>query len=206
MLPLAFQAIAQQQVEQLRSMTPFVYPEFRNAKVLQTFGRSVTAKVNIFLKNAALLFMDGDTVKQAYTKNIIGVEFDSVKYLKVDSVMGEVLASRKYNHLVRVTTIDMERLKAETQGGDNLPFLEIGGNLTTNFFEIDGQMFAEKGYPLKDKYYFLVKGVVVPANESKFKSHVRPEMRAAFKNLMNERFWSWNDAASLKQLMEYLPD
>lgn len=206
LLSVAFRAEAQQQVEHLRSMTPCVFPEFREAKVLQTFGRSVTAKVNIFLKNSALLFLDGDVVKQAYTKNIIGVDFDSVKYLKVDSVMGEVLASRKYNHLVRVTTIDMAKLKAETQGGDNLPFLEIGGTTTTSFFEIDGQMFAEKGFPLKEKYYFLVKGEVVPASESKFKGHVRPEMLTAFRNLMNDRFWSWNDAESLKRLMEYLPD
>lgn len=205
-LSFALSSYAQQQVQQLRSNTPCVFPEFREAKVLQTFGRSIRAKVNIFLKNSALLFLDGDKVKQAYTDHIIGVEFDSVKYLKVDSVMGEVLASRKYNHLVRVTTIDMDKYMAETQGGDNLPFFEIGGTTTTGFFEIDGQVFAENGFPLKCKYYFLVKGDIVPANETKFKSHVRPEMRKAFKNLMGDRFWSWNDAESLKKLMEYLPD
>lgn len=206
LLPLALSSHAQQQVQHLRSNTPYAFPEFREAKVLQTFGRSVQAKVNIFLKNAALLFLDGDKVKQAYTDHIIGVEFDSVKYLKVDSMMGEVLSSRKYNHLVRVTTIDMERYKAETQGGDNLPFFEIGGVTTTGFFEIDGQVYAENGFPLKSRYYFLIKGTVVPANETKFKPYVRPEMREAFKNLMGDRYWSWNDAESLKKLMEYLPD
>lgn len=199
-------AAAQQQIEHRRSESPFVFPEFREAKVLQTFGRSVKANVNIYLKDATLFFTEGETMKRAFTQNILGVEFDSVKYMKVDSVMGEVLASDHYNHLVRVTTIDMERYKEETQGGINLPFFEIGGNTTTGFFEIDGQNYDEKGYPLKERYYFLVKGEVVPANETKFRKHVRPAMMLAFKNLMNERFWSWNDPESLKQLLKYLPE
>ena len=51
-----------------------------------------------------------------------------------------------------------------------------------------------------------MKGVIVPAVESKFKKYVRPEMAKAFKNLMADRWWSWEDEASLKQLLPYLPD
>ena len=48
-LTVAVQTFAQQQQEHRRSTETFVFPEFQEAKVLQTFGRSVRAKVNIFL-------------------------------------------------------------------------------------------------------------------------------------------------------------
>ena len=206
MLSTSLVSFAQQQQEHRRSTETFVFPEFQEAKVLQTFGRSVRAKVNIFLKDAALYFVEDSVVKKAYTQHIIGVQFDSVKYLKVDSIMGEVLSSRKYTHLVRVTTIDMDKLRAETTGGENLPYFQIEGVHTSAFYEIEGQIYDEKGYPLKDKYYFLIRGNVVPAIESKVKPYVRPEMREAFKNLMGDRFWSWSDPKSLKMLLDYLPE
>lgn len=205
-LTVAVQTFAQQQQEHRRSTETFVFPEFQEAKVLQTFGRSVRAKVNIFLKDSALYFVEDSVIKKAYTQSIIGVQFDSVKYLKVDSIMGEVLASRKYTHLVRVTTIDMDQLRAETIGGENLPYFHIEGVHTSAFYEIEGQIYDQKGYPLKDRFYFLIRGNVVPAIESKVKPYVRPEMQEAFKNLMGDRFWSWNDPKSLKMLLNYLPE
>ncbi|HRF86235.1 MAG TPA: hypothetical protein PLN34_06725 [Alloprevotella sp.] len=196
---------AQQQQKDLRSKNPFVFNEFKDAKVLQTFGRSTKAKANILLKNASLCFMQDDKIMEAYTQNVIGVEFDSVKYMKVNDMMGRVVASKGYNHLLCVTTVDMAKYKAETEGGDNLPFLEITD--VGAFFEIDGEKFEfDKGLPLKQKYYFLLKGTVVPANETQIKKLVRPEMKKAFKTLMGDRWWSWSDEKSLTQLMPYLPD
>ncbi|MBQ5370681.1 MAG: hypothetical protein IIU50_03885, partial [Bacteroidaceae bacterium] len=63
----------------------------------------------------------------------------------------------------------------------------------------------DKGFPLQDKYYFSIKGEIIPANESKFKKFVKPEMKEAFKRLMNDHLWSWKDPASLAQLFVFLP-
>ena len=146
-------------------------------------------------------------MKEAYVQNVLGVEFDSVKYMKLrdSNQMGLVVAQKGYNYLLCVTTIDDKKLKDETEGGTNLPFFEITD--AGAFFEIDGQAFTFKqGYPLKDKYYFSIKGELIPANETAFKKYVRPEMKKAFKNLMADHFWSWKDAKSLTQLFTYLPD
>ncbi len=206
LLAAAVPASAQQQTADKRSHQLFVFKEFKDAKVLQPFGRSTTAKANIFYKNGALCFMQDGKIMQAYTNNVLGVEFDSLQYKKVDDTcMGLVVASKGYNYLLRVTTIDMKQYKAETEGGDNLPFFEIPD--IGAFVEIDGESFEyDKGYPLDDKYYFSIQGQIIPANETQFKKFVRPEMKEAFKNLMNDRLWSWRDESSLKQLFNYLPD
>ena len=198
-------AVAQQQTIEKRSEIPFAFKEFKDAKVLQPFGRYVKAKANIMLKNAALCYTENGKILQAYAKGILGVEFDSVKYMKVDSLaMGKVIASKNYNYLVCVTTIDMDQYKQETHGDENLPFFNIEELGTFLNLENDPRNM-KTGYPLKDTYYFIARGQVIPAMESKFKKAVRPERKSDFKKLMGDRFWSWKDEKSLTQLLDFLP-
>ena len=202
---LSAPAWAQQTQEIRRSKTLFAFPEFQEAKILQTFGRSVTAEANILLKNSTLCYLDSGKVMQAYLGNtIIGVEFnDSVRYQRVDSVMGRVIAEKNWRSLVVVTTIDMDRYRNETTGGDNLPYFEVPD--LNVFLEIDGDAREEaKDYPLKDTYYFIIDGVPVRAIEKNIKKYIKPEMKTAFKNLMSDRFWSWNDPSSLISLLGYI--
>ena len=204
---ISISGFAQQQAVEKRTQDIFAFKDFKDAKVLQPFGRFTKAKANILLKNSTLCFIDGKNVKEAYVQNVLGVEFDSVKYMKIpeSNQMARVVGQKGYNYLLCVTTINSQKLKDETEGGSNLPFFEITD--VGAFFELDGQAFTFKqGYPLKDKYYFNIKGQVIPANETAFKKFVRPEMKKAFKNLMADRFWSWKDASSLMQLFAYLPD
>ena len=125
-------AQAQQLQEEQRSERQLVFADFRDAKVLQTFGRFVKAKANILYKNAALCYVDekDGKVYQASNASIIGVVFDSIRYQKVDKVaMGRVVAERGANSLLCVTTIDMEKYKEITGGSTDLPFvsLDLGG-------------------------------------------------------------------------------
>lgn len=202
LLPLGLRA--QQAQVTKRSQTPLLFPKFQTAKVRQTFGRSIEAQANIFLKDGSLLFMDGDKVKRAYTKGIIGVDFgDTARFMKVDSVMARVVAQKGYNFLLRKTTVDMPLYKEETYGGRNMDYFDIED--AGIFLNLDSQKRDdEQGIPLKDTYYFSIQGEVIPANESSFKHFVRPDRQADFKKLKENRFWSWRDEKSLKELLDYL--
>ncbi|MDD7525527.1 MAG: hypothetical protein SPK22_07390 [Alloprevotella sp.] len=197
---------AAQQTQQLkRSKTVFVFPEFQDAKIKQSFGRFAKAKANIFLKDGSLCYMDGDKVMKAYTEGIFGVVFnDTIEYMKVDSAMARVVARKDYNTLLRLTTVDMARYREETEGGANLPFFEISEMRL--FLHTDSETTDEDtGLPLQDKYFFNVRGTVIPANESSFKKILKPEQRQPFKVLMQNHFWSWKDEESLKMLLDFLP-
>lgn len=205
-LLLTMPAVAQQQKADKRTHTIFAFKDFQDGKVLQPFGRFTRAKVNILLKNSTLCFLDSGVVKEAYVNNVLGVQFDSVRYMKLnEKQMGRVVAQSGYNYLLCVTTINKKKLEAETEGGDNLPFLDIPD--AGFFYEVDGQAFEfDKGYPLTDKYYFSIMGTVIPANESQFKKYVKPELKTAFRNLMYDHYFSWSDPASLTQLFTYIKE
>lgn len=201
-------AAAQQQVETRRTKSVFANPEFVEAKVLQPFGRSVKAKANILLKNSTLCFMRGDTILEAYVANVLGVEFDSIHYMKVnDKQMARVVAEKDYCYLLCVTTINMSQVARECAGSENV-LSDIGdGQLAARFAEAMSTDYSMKnGFPLQDKYYFNIRGQIISANQTAFKPFVKPEMKNAFKRLMNDKWWSWKDPASLAQLFTYIKE
>ena len=201
-------AAAQQQVETRRTKSVFAHPEFVGAKVLQPFGRSVKAKANILLKNSTLCFMRGDTILEAYVANVLGVEFDSIHYMKVnDKQMARVVAEKDYCYLLCVTTINMSQVARECAGSENV-LSDIGdGQLAARFAEAMSTDYSMKnGFPLQDKYYFNIRRQSIPANQTACKPFVKPEMKNAFKRLMNDKWWSWKDPASLAQLFTYIKE
>ena len=116
--------------------------------------------------------------------------------MRVDSVMARVVAQRGYNILLRHTYVDKNRLHDEQVRDLN--------------FEMSGVIYLDKrddeqGYPLTDRYYFIVRGETIPANESAFKRFVGKDQKQAFKVLMGNRFWSWKDPESLMMLFDFLP-
>lgn len=203
----ALPASAQQALVMKRSQTPLLYPEFREAKILQPFGRFVTAKANICLKDGSLVYLDDKTgkVMRAYVSNIIGVNFgDSVRYLKVDSVMARVVAEKNYNYLLCNTHVNMSLYREETDGTRGMDFFDMPDSGV--FLNLDSQKRNDdNGIPLTDTYYFSIKGTVIKANESEFKKFVSKDQMQAFKVLKENRFWSWKDAESLKMLLDFLP-
>lgn len=195
------------QVEQ-RSQTPLLYPEFKDAKILQPFGRYVKAKANIFLKDGSLVYIDEKTSKvmRAYVKNIIGVVFeDSIHFMKVDSVMAQVVAQKGENYLLRNTHVNMPLYREETDGGKGMDYFNMPDS--NIFLNLDTQKRNdESGIPLTNTYYFNIKGFVIKANESQFKGYVSKDQRQAFRVLKENRFWSWKDENSLKMLLDFLPE
>ena len=206
-------ALAQQLQVEKRVNSLLIFPEFRKAKVLQSFNRSVEADANIYLGKSTLVYKDSNQIKEALNASIVGVQFDdSTKYIIInyaDRRMAKVVSQRNYNFLLCVTTVDLEKYNEETRGGANLPFFEIDGGLygPSAFLETDGDKWEDsKGYPLEDQYFFSVKGTIVPANETAIKPYISKDFKEAFKNKMADRWWSWKDPNNLKDILLFLPE
>ncbi len=201
----ALPAQAQQNQIARRSKSIFVLPEFERAEIRQSFGRKAYDTVNIYLKDASLVYRKKGKVMRAYVKNIYGVKFnDSLNYVRVDSAFARIVAQKGYNQLLCKTTVDMAQYREEETGGKGLDFFEVEG--FDYFSELNQDVRdSDKGIPLKDTYYFSVKGMVIAANETEFKKVIGKDQQQTFKVLMANRFWSWRDPKCLTQLLDFLP-
>ena len=118
--------------------------------------------------------------------------------------MGKVIEQKGEVFLTVVTTIDTDRMREDARSGRNSTFLDLPEfNL---FIDTNADYWAEgegSSWPLKDEYFFVVKGEAIPAAEKIVKKSIRTDKRNDFKELMKNRKWSWKDANSLKVLVDY---
>ena len=196
--------MAQQAQVERRSKIPFAYKDFKDGNIEFAFGKDKIYKANIFLKDASLLYKNDTTVMKANLFGVISVDFGDALYRKTGDRMGKVIEQKGEVFLTVVTTIDTDRMREDARSGRNSTFLDLPEfNL---FIDTNADYWAEgegSSWPLKDEYFFVVKGEAIPAAEKIVKKSIRADKRNAFKELMKNRKWSWKDANSLKVLVDY---
>ena len=196
--------MAQQAQVERRSKIPFAYKDFKDGNIEFAFGKDKIYKANIFLKDASLLYKNDTTVMKANLFGVISVDFGDALYRKTGDRMGKVIEQKGEVFLTVVTTIDTERMREDARSGRNSTFLDLPEfNL---FIDTNADYWAEgegSSWPLKDEYFFVVKGEAIPAAEKIVKKSIRADKRNDFKELMKNRKWSWKDANSLKVLVDY---
>lgn len=196
--------MAQQAQVERRSKIPFAYKDFKDGNIEFAFGKDKIYKANIFMKDASLLYKNDTTVMKANLFGVISVDFGDALYRKTGDRMGKVIEQKGEVFLTVVTTIDTGRMREDARSGRNSTFLDLPEfNL---FIDTNADYWAEgegSSWPLKDEYFFVVKGEAIPAAEKIVKKSIRADKRNDFKELMKNRKWSWKDANSLKVLVDY---
>lgn len=196
--------MAQQAQVERRSKIPFAYKDFKDGNIEFAFGKDKIYKTNIFLKDASLLYKNDTTVMKANLFGVISVDFGDALYRKTGDRMGKVIEQKGEVFLTVVTTIDTDRMREDARSGRNSTFLDLPEfNL---FIDTNADYWAEgegSSWPLKDEYFFVVKGEAIPAAEKIVKKSIRADKRNDFKELIKNRKWSWKDANSLKVLVDY---
>ena len=196
--------MAQQAQVERRSKIPFAYKDFKDGNIEFAFGKDKIYKANIFLKDASLLYKNDTTVMKANLFGVISVDFGEALYRKTGNRMGKVIEQKGEVFMTVVTTIDTDRMREDARSGRNSTFLDLPEfNL---FIDTNADYWAEgegSSWPLKDEYFFVVKGEAIPAAEKIMKKSIRADKRNDFKELMKNRKWSWKDANSLKVLVDY---
>lgn len=196
--------MAQQAQVERRSKIPFAYKDFKDSNIEFAFGKDKIYKANIFLKDASLLYKNDTTVMKANLFGVISVDFGDALYRKTGDHMGKVIEQKGEVFLTVVTTIDTDRMREDARSGRNSTFLDLPEfNL---FIDTNADYWAEgegSSWPLKDEYFFVVKGEAIPAAEKIVRKSIRADKRNDFKELMKNRKWSWKDANSLKVLVDY---
>lgn len=195
--------LAQQVQIERHSKTPLAYPEFRDGKILFTFGQEKTYKADIFLKDASLLYKSGGKILKASLASVRSVTFGDDVYIPTGQRLGRVVGSNDSITLTDVTTIDMAKISEDVRTGKNSAFLDLPE--FNVFIETNSGYWGkdDSDLPLKTEYFFVVKGQAIPASEKIIKKRIRADKKADFKELMKDRFWSWKDADSLKKLLEF---
>ncbi len=172
---------------------------FKPAVIVLNNGSTLKKMANIFMRNGSLVYKRGNTTMQARTQAIARVEFDSATFVRIDTLLAEVVDTVGGNVLCRSRTIDMEAYQQMAYANRQITSVEISDFV--NVSSVDLSAAEDILYPVRTVYYMTIGGKTVRVHERTLWPLVPKEKRRLYRTLLSLPDFSWSDTGWLKRLM-----
>lgn len=191
---------------QKKTITATVYKQFKPATIMLTTGQTVNQPLaNVFLKNSSLLYMSGDNAMEANMKNVLTVEFDDRKYIKIDSLLVYMVDSVGSDALYKATVIDMVSYKSNLVNNRNITNIDLNTQLDQlSYDHIDLSNEDDYEFPLINIFYYRYNGQFVRVHERELAKVVPKNKQRMMKTCVGQDSFSWTKEASLLQLLRMI--
>lgn len=190
-------ANAQDEVSDLTLMR-----EFQPATVTLTNGKKTKVTfANIFLKNASLLYKNGDKTMEANMTPVASVDMGNRHFLKINEKLGECLFTDSVsgNSLYCISLIDLDAYKRQLQNATVITNLSLDENMGVTTAEL--LPTDERMLPLVRFYHLQLDGKFVEVHERPLKRVLSKEQRQRMYSQMARPEFSWTNPESLKDLL-----
>ncbi len=178
-----------------------VYKEFRPATVYLFNGNKTKVDMaNIFLKNSSLLFMKDGKAMEANMNTISRVEFGDRAYHRIGDFLAYVVDTVGSEALYCAQTIDMEAFQKWVSNNTEISDLSLGDNIGVTTVEIG----EETEMPIRESFYFNIKGKYILLTERNLKSKLNKEQRRILSSFTVAKDFSWTSGESLLKLLRAL--
>lgn len=178
-----------------------LYETYQPARITLSSGKVIMQKeANVFLKNARLLFKNGRHDMMANMAQIQSVEFADKFYVRMDTMLAEILDTVGHNRILCTTTIDLVAYNNQKINDRVISDFQIGTD-QVSATSIDTSPLNEL-YPLVKEYYFEIDGKIVKLHERTLRRMLPKEKRSRFDFYLQLPGFGWNDAASLRKVLE----
>lgn len=198
--------------QDVTTMWPYVYPDFKTGTVYFINQRTLSAPVNIHLLKSSLHYLEHDNIKEALTSDIVLVQVNEDKYYMRDNQLMRVVGGDSIGFVAELVTVDFNAImetggaygsSSNVQATRKLSSLEIGGINITNHMELKSKKDAGSLMPLIKKYYIVTANKVYPANRKGIEFVLPEHKQAAFKQFVKQHKINWKRPDSLIELLEF---
>jgi len=178
-----------------------LYETYQPARITLTSGKVIMQKqANVFLKNAHLLFKNGHHDMVANMAQIQAVEFADKSYVRMDTMLAEVVDAVGENRILCTTTIDLEAFSSQKINDRIISNFQIGTD-QVSATSIDTSA-SDDLYPLVKTYYLEIDGKIVQLHERTLRRILPKAKRSRFDFYLQMPEFDWNDVTSLRLVLE----
>ena len=176
------------------------------ATVALTDGRTLkVSNANVFLKNAALLYFQGEQAKEARMDNVLGVQFDDRSFINIDNRLAYFVDSIKGNGLYCVETIDIDDYERNLKNNVNFTHIDLSHDhldtATTGFENAE-----EVPYPVNRQFYYRLDGKFVLADPRELNHTLSKKRSRIMRTITNVPDFNWSDTECLMRLLGLISD
>ena len=189
---------------QKRTTMLTMFKQNKPATITLKDGRSVKSQhSNVFLKNAALLYLQGTEIKEARMDIIARVDFDERKFININNKLAYFVDSIKGNILYCVELIDMDAYKRNLKNNVNITHIDFSSDhLDTFTNDINGE--EDFLLPVFKHYYYLLDGKIIEAHDHDLWQVLDKERYRLFKTAISDPEFSWSDTKSLMNILRLI--
>lgn len=183
------------------SNATMAFNEFHSAVITMNDGKEVSvSQANIFLKGSALLYKKGKSVMAANMDNIAKVDIEGSHFMRIDTLLAEVIDTIDQDLLLCATVIDVYAFRTMLENSREITNLEIRDMVSVSSIDLISD--EDKHYPLAKYYFYFIDGKALPANERSLATIVSKDKRRIFKSIISLPDFSWGNPQSLKRLLK----
>ena len=183
-----------------------VYKEYKPAVLHMVSGRTVNNPLtNVFLKNGALLYKQGDDVMELNMATITAADFGDDHYIKIEDRLALFIDSVGRNQLYSVSLVDLDSYRAMLRNNVNITHLDFGGD-QLQYTTIDLELQEGQTLPVINIFYYYYNGRIVRVHERDLYRILTKDKKRMYKTVISMDGFKWTDPDSLMQLLKAISD
>ncbi len=193
-------------IAQKKTLYATRYKEFRPSVVTFADGhQSRQSLTNVFLKNGALLFLQGEVTMEANMDNIVAVDFPGDRnFVAINKQLAYLVDSVGMNAVYCIELFDQDAYERNIRNNINITNLELGEQVSTTSVDLNNE--DDFQLPVFHHYYFLYDGEYIRVHERELFRRLPKEKRTLMKRIMAVPGFSWQNEGSLVQLLKAITD
>lgn len=211
-LLISFSGVVNISAQQITTLWPYIYPEFKEGTVFMADQEKLTSMLNIHLKEGRLHFIDRGIIKEVLNKDIVLVVIDNDNYMVVDGRVMKVMGSEKRGFISTLVLADFDKLfdtggaygaSSSSSATMKLTSIEIGGLNITNHMQLKENRADGIPLPIKQNHFLVTKGKIYPATRRGILSKLDKEQAKEFKQFLKGKDVNWSEPQSLMELLDF---
>lgn len=178
-----------------------LYETYQPARITLHSGKVIFQKqANVFLKNAALLFKNGQHDMVADMAQIQAVEFADKFFIRMDDKLAEVIDTVGQNRILATTTIDLEAFNNQKINDRIITNIQSGSD-HISASSIDTSPMDEQ-YPLVRTYFLEIEGKIHKLHERTIRLLLPKAKRARLDFYLQMPDFKWENVDYLHKVLE----
>lgn len=181
-----------------------IYSSFRPAEIVMADGRHIREpQANIFMKNGALIFRRGSISLKAKMSDIVSADFGDDHYIKVDSLLAQVLDTVGQAKLIAVQLIDIDSYRSNVINARKITNIDLGEQISTTALD-DPE--TENAFPVVCHYYYLIDGKTFRCHERVIKKMLDKEQFRRVRTFMDMPDFTWGSRDYLVRILKIIQE
>lgn len=201
--------------QSVNTMWPYLYQEFTEGTIYTKDGFKFDKKVNVHVLKSTLHYLDGNTIKETDSNDLLMVDVADERYMCVEGKVLKIVKGDKDGFVATLEMGDFSKVvetggaygaSSNAQATTNLSSIDIGGINVINHMQLREGKTTGKTIPLMTSYHIVTGGDIYPASKNKVSKMLDGNSAKEFKTFLKKNKIKWSNPDDLMKVADFLKD